>query len=248
MKWGGSSCVPCVPPPRFEGHGVAGPHAGAAPRRRDVVPGRGAHHQQRPGLRPLVPPGCPQPRQAPGVRRGHGGGAGGGHTNTRWPCWGPWGVGGAIGWHPPFSPLSPQRLRGARAALQRHRGPGHGRAAQAAAGEFFFGGGLTGGGAGAGRGLSAPPVCPWAPLCRGCRSHEVELLSVCLSVRPDTPSSVPPPSRGSHTDPTGLGLVPVALRCWVGVPVPPLHAEPPSPCSPATSTTPSSAPTSRSCQ
>lgn len=63
----GVPAMPCAPPlaPRPAGHGVAGPDPGAAPRPRDVVPGRGSHHQQHPGLRPLVPPGCPQPGQAP---------------------------------------------------------------------------------------------------------------------------------------------------------------------------------------
>uniref|UniRef100_A0A8D2NMQ9 Folylpolyglutamate synthase n=1 Tax=Zosterops lateralis melanops TaxID=1220523 RepID=A0A8D2NMQ9_ZOSLA len=54
--------------PRPAGHRVAGPDSGALPRPCDVVPGWGSHHQQHPGLCPLVPPGRPQPGEAPRVR------------------------------------------------------------------------------------------------------------------------------------------------------------------------------------
>ncbi|XP_067165010.1 folylpolyglutamate synthase, mitochondrial isoform X2 [Apteryx mantelli] len=88
---GSAAAQPCSSAARAAGGRVAGPHTGAAPRPRHLVHRRRPHHQQRAGLRPLVPPGRPQRGQAPG------------------------------------------RLRGARAALQRHGGSGHGGAAEAAA-------------------------------------------------------------------------------------------------------------------
>uniref|UniRef100_A0A8B9QW37 Folylpolyglutamate synthase n=1 Tax=Anas platyrhynchos TaxID=8839 RepID=A0A8B9QW37_ANAPL len=54
-----------------------------------------------------------QPSVPPRSKEGTWGGSWGGHTNTRWPCRGPWGVGGAIGWRspPPCCPRSGSEVR-----------------------------------------------------------------------------------------------------------------------------------------
>lgn len=92
--WRGVPVMLCAPRPRAAGHGVAGPDPGAAPWPRDVVPGRGPHDQQHPSLRPLVPPGCPSPGQAPRVRRGRNSGDMLGWVWSWWWCWGsPWDTG-----------------------------------------------------------------------------------------------------------------------------------------------------------
>lgn len=86
-------------------------------------------------------------------------------------------------------------------------------------------------------------------------SHEVELMpcAVCLSVHPAVPGCIPPqcpPPRGLAALDTGgssdVGQVLVGIP-WVG-PEGCHSTDPPSPHSPATLTTLSSAPTSRRCR